>query len=537
MKRSPLLKIVITIIAALLIPVTSYTVFQFTQSNANEELLKSIYNRQLDSILFSVNQHCWDTFNSWVTEINIIASADPEGLSEKKITSRLETFTRNNATVDGVFLRFSTKRMVTFLSPDSKRKITNFNVMAYNQKLDQIFSQSSSNLDRLMRRAKEGYVKSFAVQWNISESERTTLLIFPVIFQPKENQAEVLAGIFIDDIEYINETVGRKFSAMDDGTFNFAVKDNEKEKIYFSTEDVLTGDFEKSEKLWILPKLDLQIKLSGTTLDQISKARTITNLIFLALVNIVLIFGVVYLVRNVYNEISLAKMKTSFVANVSHELRTPLALIRMYAETLEMGRIPTEEKKQHYYRTIMSESARLTQLVNNILDFSKMESLKKKYVLVKTNFSDLICDILKIYQFHLDQKGFELTVDIEPDLPEIFIDSAAVKQAFMNLLDNAVKFSQDRKKICVSLKMNNNTQVLSVQDFGIGILKSEQKNIFNKFYRAESHMVHNLKGSGLGLSLVKHIMEQHEGQVLVNSNIGEGSIFSLIFPQNGIHGA
>jgi len=227
---------------------------------------------------------------------------------------------------------------------------------------------------------------------------------------------------------------------------------------------------------------------------------------------------------------TLAQMKTDFVADVSHELRTPLALIRMYAETLEMGRVGSEQKKKSYYKTIMNETARLTQLINNILDFSKIESSKKEIILEDVDLGALIQETVDMHHFHLEQKGFDLQLNIEKSLPMISADGESLKLAFINLLDNAVKFTPEKKVISVVLTRQDASLVLSVMDHGIGIPKAEQKRIFEKFYRVGSSLVHDTKGSGLGLSLVKHIMEVHGGKVNVISNQGEGSTFSLIFP-------
>jgi len=357
-----------------------------------------------------------------------------------------------------------------------------------------------------------------------------SLLLFLPSRQVHNTANPVIAGVFVNDDVFVEEVVARKFGEINKGTFVFAVKEHDSENILFATDEAEEQSFEKSEPLWLLPHLDLQIKLQGMTLEDISKRRVRTNLVFLGIVNLVLLLGVLYMLRNISHEMALAKLKTDFVANVSHELRTPLALIRMQAETLEMGRVPSEEKKQHYYRTIMAESTRLTQLINNILDFSRIESNKKHFHFVEYDLADLVRHTLDMYRFHLRQKGFSVHEDIDRTLPPVKIDSEAVKQALMNLLDNAVKFSPDDKDIHISLKQKDHKIILSVRDKGIGIAEAEQKKIFEKFYRAGDSLVHNTKGSGLGLSLVKHIMDAHDGKVVVKSKPGKGSTFSLIFP-------
>jgi len=534
MPKSSITKIIITIIIALLVPIFTYTVFQFVQSDKNEKLVESIYDRQLSSILFSVNQYCWDVFNSWSAELTALAESFTRH-SFGSLKSGLYNFQSNLPGITGAFVRFSQQNIVYSIADETAIFDTEFKRAEFTQRINTIIENNHSELERTIKQAQKGYIRPIAILWENNPRARITLLIFPIDKKSYSTDITILTGIFIDDIAYIHEIIARKFGSMNDGNFIFAVK--ERDKVLFSTEEIEEGEFEKKEALWILPELDIQIKLSGTTLAQLSRSRTRTNLLFLIVVNIVFLGGLAYLLYNVSIEISLAKMKTNFVANVSHELRTPLALIRMFAETLEMGRVPSEEKKQHYYKTIMSESARLSQLINNILDFSNIESHNKEYNFKKSNISSLVMQTLDLYHFRFVQKGFTIELDMEDDLPEIDVDSEAVTQAIVNLLDNAVKYTLDEKYIKIILKRKNGNLELSIQDKGIGIQESEQKKIFEKFYRAGNSLVHNNRGSGLGLSLVKHIMDVHRGQINVKSKPNKGSIFTLVFPEFNENGA
>jgi len=533
MKKSPFAKIAIIVVAALVIPVLSYSVFQFVQSDENEELLKSIYERQLDSILFSVNQHCWDIFASWSAELTASVKANRSDNSRKLLAGFLRQGMLERSAVVGSFLQLPASEIECVWRRGYGRPVSVFEPAGCQARVKDVIDQFHPAIERMVRRAREGYVKPEAVSWNGQTEASTTLLIFPILPTSNAIGPVALAGLFVDDLEFVNEIVARKFSAMNNGNFVFAVKNRKAGNLLFSTdEESESEEFEKSEALWILPNLDLQIKLSGTTLDEISSSRTHMNLFVLGMVNVVLILGVIYVLRNISTEMALANMKTDFVANVSHELRTPLAHIRMFAETLEMERVRPEEKKREYYRTIVNESARLSQLINNILDFSKIESRKKEYYFAGTDLSQLVLQAVEMIRFHLDRKDFKLELDLEPNLPAVEIDPEAVTQALVNLLDNAVKFSPEDKRIRIRLRQQSDKIILSVQDHGIGIPEPEQKKILEKFYRAGSSLVHNTKGSGLGLSLVKHIMEVHRGEVAVKSKPGEGSTFSLIFPRN-----
>ena len=530
MKNSALTKIITVIIISLLFPILSYTIYQVVQTDKNEQLIYSIYDRQLDSILFSVNQHCWDIFSTWSAELASILSTYPDDKARQKI--QLQKYVQRNPSVLGAFLHFKNHQEVDvfkerYTLPESFRS-----PKLFRQKLQMIVDSAKTQLAPILRRAREGYIKPLAFTWEKNGGPEITLLLFPYFNESQKSGGTYLIGIFIDNMEYINDIVARKFTAMNDGELVFAVREKDTGVLHYFSEETDLEQFEKSEDLWIIPNLEIQIKVRGTTLNQISKKRAQTNLTFLIVVNTVLLLGVFYVLRNVWHEMTLARMKTDFVANVSHELRTPLALIRMFAETLELDRVPSEDKKRAYYRSIVGESSRLTQLINNILDFSKIESNKKEYKLEPADLSRLVRQTLEMYSFHLEQKGFQVTLDADSVLPEIRIDTEAIKQSLVNLLDNAVKFSTDDKSIKVSVHRHNQKVVVSVQDCGIGIAESEQKKIFEKFYRVESSLVHNTKGSGLGLNLVKKIMDIHNGQVTVESSPGKGSTFSLIFPIN-----
>ncbi len=218
------------------------------------------------------------------------------------------------------------------------------------------------------------------------------------------------------------------------------------------------------------------------------------------------------------------------MANVSHELKTPLALIRLFAETLELGRVPSEDKAQQYYRVINKESQRLTQLINNILDFSRIEAGRKEYRFAPTDVGLIVNDVLEAYRFQIEQQGFTLEVNVADDLPEVSADKEALGQALLNLVNNAIKYSRDEKYLRLDVRRDGERVVLSVTDRGIGVAKGEQKKIFEKFYRAENSLVHETKGSGLGLALVQHIMQAHGGSVEIESAPGKGSTFTLVVP-------
>jgi signal transduction histidine kinase len=280
----------------------------------------------------------------------------------------------------------------------------------------------------------------------------------------------------------------------------------------------------------VFPGLILGMKLRGTTIESMSAKFLRTSYLILGALSLLLAAGVWLTYRNVTRELALAKLKSDFVSNVSHELRTPLALIRLYAETLELGRLTNPTKQHEYHEIIRKESERLTGLINNILDFSRIEAGKKEYTFRETDVADLVRSTLESYRFEIEQNGFHFEEKIEDNLPPLQVDREAIARSLLNLVNNAVKYSDSDKYLGVRLYRQNGSVNLEVADHGIGIAPSEQPKIFEKFYRVCDPLVHNTKGSGLGLSLVRHIVEAHGGEVSVESSPGKGSKFIITLP-------
>ena len=276
--------------------------------------------------------------------------------------------------------------------------------------------------------------------------------------------------------------------------------------------------------------LALGLKYQGTSVQQLGEQWIRRSFVILGILSLLIIGGLMLTKRMISKEMALAKLKSDFVSNVSHELRTPLALIRLYAETLELGRINTQDKKHQYYRIIRKESERLTALINNILDFSRIEAGRKEYEFRETDIAELVRNTLDSYRYQVEQQGFSLEENIEGNLPTVYVDREAIARALVNLVNNALKYSSDEKFLGVKLYKDQGAVKLEVVDHGIGIERRDQTKIFEKFYRAGDPLVHNTKGSGLGLSLVQHITQAHGGDIEVESTPGRGSKFTLSLP-------
>ena len=226
----------------------------------------------------------------------------------------------------------------------------------------------------------------------------------------------------------------------------------------------------------------------------------------------------------------LIRLKTEFISSVSHELRTPMSSIQGLAEILQEGKIKDKTKQEELIRLVATESNRLSRFLHNILDFGKIEESGKAYTFQKVEMVSLIRETVKLFQYRSDSDEFMLKTKLPRKSLFLEIDQDAVKQALTNLFDNAIKYSSDKKEIVVDLVREDKHVEIRVKDSGIGIPAEEHEKIFEGFYRHVDADRHNPKGVGLGLKIVKHIMKAHGGEVAVESQPGEGSVFSLIFP-------
>jgi signal transduction histidine kinase len=241
----------------------------------------------------------------------------------------------------------------------------------------------------------------------------------------------------------------------------------------------------------------------------------------------VIVAGCVLTWRLMRRETEMARLKSDFVANVSHDLRTPLSVIRMFGETLELGRVPDEARRREYYRIISRESERLSRLIDNVLDFSRIESGRRRYERVPTAVEPLVRETLEAFAYPLEQGKFKVELAVAADLPDVPLDADAVGQALANLIDNAIKYSADDRVLAVEARRDGDWLVLSVADRGIGIPVAEHGRVFEKFYRVGRSETQGRRGSGVGLALVRHVVEAHGGRVTLQSAPGEGSRFTM----------
>lgn len=227
------------------------------------------------------------------------------------------------------------------------------------------------------------------------------------------------------------------------------------------------------------------------------------------------------------------KLKSYFVSSVSHDLKTPITSIRMFAEIMQMNPDLPKEKVMDYMRTIEEESARLTRLINNLLDFAKIEKGTKEYNFTSVNLNELVKEVMKLMEYQLISSKFETRIKLPDEEFIIKGDRDSIVEALINLINNAIKFSKDRREITAQVMKRDNYAVISISDKGLGIKPENIKNIFEPFFREKTKEKNSVGGAGLGLSIVQHIMDAHNGKIDVITNSGEGTMFMLLFPVNG----
>ncbi len=257
------------------------------------------------------------------------------------------------------------------------------------------------------------------------------------------------------------------------------------------------------------------------------------EVVFIALMVLVIALAAIFGLRYTLRQLELAQFKSSFVSNITHELKTPIALIRLAVETLEMHRYSSPEEGRKFLLSIGREAEKLTQLLDNVLDLARLESGRPMFRLQRVDVAQVAREALETFRPRLDGEGFRVEVEIPDRLPSVMGDPRSLVHCLLNLLDNAVKYSRERREIRLSAGSRDGRVMISVADRGIGIAPGDQERVFEKFVRLETGLVHDVRGAGLGLALVHQIVRAHHGRVELVSTPGEGSTFTLVLPVAG----
>lgn len=329
----------------------------------------------------------------------------------------------------------------------------------------------------------------------------------------------------------IETTLAKYLPSAPDGELAVSVKDGAGNSVLTVGDGQGRGIAAKARLGFVFTDWEMSLYNPRATPRQWARAGFVFNATLAGLLAAALVGGVALALRAADRAVKLSKMKSDFVSNVSHELRTPVASIRVFGELLRTGRAQDPEKVREYGEHIEGETRRLTRLIDNILDFSRIESGRKEYRFADGDLREVVLSVIRTFEVRLKAQGFAIELE-QPGapLPPVRMDADAIAQAFQNLLDNAVKYSGESKEVVVTLRATGDHVAVSVRDHGIGIAADEQRKIFERFHRVGTGLVHDVKGSGLGLSLVHHIVAAHGGEVSVVSAPGKGSTFTMTLP-------
>jgi signal transduction histidine kinase len=272
--------------------------------------------------------------------------------------------------------------------------------------------------------------------------------------------------------------------------------------------------------------------MEGTSLKKFTTKGVIPYYAIILVIILLIALGVIFIFQDISREQELTRMKSDFISNVTHEIKTPIATIRSLSENVNEGWVTSNEKQLDYFRLIARESERLGHLVENTLDFSRIESGSKRYNMEPGSLKEVIKRTVERFRLLSEGQDVKIRIAIDQDLPKINMDRVALGQAILNLLDNAAKYSTGEKMIRIHAFAEGDNVVFSVMDNGMGIERKDLSKIFNKFYRSETIPAGKITGSGIGLTLVKEIVEYHGGVISVDSTIREGSTFTICIPVN-----
>jgi two-component system, OmpR family, phosphate regulon sensor histidine kinase PhoR len=512
--HSPLRKIGLLIIVIIVLPLLVFSVFEIGSLRQHEKVIQDIYGNQLDAILFSINQYTDDLFSVFAGKVEnsmntstVFPERDLEAIMQKIPTiTHLVMFSEDMVPI-GVVPRTADDSLV--------KEITDS--LAVNRKM----------VMRLSTYQRGGYRK---VETLGQDRDGRQWLVFITSVR----NSSIINVVEMDPENFIRQVLDPKMQEIARGKFFIAAfRDGDREPFYSTGKQLGSGNIENKKPFWLMKNYRMGIELKDKTISDLAHDRMRRNLLLIGVMDLLLIFGAGMIFRNISRQVELSQLKSDFVSNVSHEIRTPLALISMYIETLEMGRIKDPGKVKEYYSVIQHETSRLSGMVNRILSFSQIDSKKRKYFFNGEQLNNVVESAVLSFRYSLESKGFSCKTEMDPSLPEIKMDRDAAAEAMVNLIDNAMKYSDGNRHIIIRTGIEGEHVFAEVEDHGIGISLKDQRYIFDKFYRVtEKNLANRVKGSGLGLAIVKHIMDAHHGKVIVKSAPGEGSVFRLLFPIN-----
>lgn len=508
-------RIGLVLLALVLLPAFALAAFALYTASEDEALLADLRDQQLETLLFSVNQHAWDVTNGWASRLATLPSgADVEAFRAER--EAMESYRQERASLRTVLVTDTTLERIDVMAGEASSAIE----AALD---DRIVSQ-------LLDRRRVGFRQLMPVDLGAESS------LFALAFLADEPAPDGSLRLFVlglDPDGFIEDVIVPKLLEVARGQFELGVFESGHDTPTASTALLTRADVTQTRDLWLLPGYVVGIAPGPDSVEVARTARLQQTLLLLVALVLVLLGGAVVVWRGVRREVELARLKHDFISNVSHELRTPLALIRMYAETLEAGRVTDDAKRQRYYRILSDETERLARMVNNVLGFSRIDAGKAAYAMDPVDLHALVRDILDRYALRLERDGLRVETDLQP-VPAVRGDREALEEVLINLLDNAAKYGAEGGEVTLHTSTQDGQVMVDVADRGMGIPEAVRGRIFEPFFRAQPEsadgLVHTAKGTGLGLALVQHIAEAHGGTITAEARPGGGSLFRLSLP-------
>lgn len=500
-------KISLVLLLIVALPLGFYLVREYSALSKNEKMVERVFSKQLESILYAVNQYSENVLKQWSQTLDQPVETDGELMRSFMIS----LFQNNQAL-----------RAIRFLDLGNRK------VIAEHAREGEPAGFSGwpdpETVEFMRNLLKDKYQKLHSE----SSDDQITYC-----FLPTDGKGKICCQFVVDLKTFVDLNLRPQIQQISQEIFYIRIRSTKDNQLIYATDDGAEPDSTfLTAKMWYLPDHELGIRMKSKSVSELATERSQRDNLLLIGLSLVVVLGFLFVIVNIRREIRLAGIKAEFVSNVSHEIRTPLALISMYSETLMLKRLKTEQKREEYLKAIHRESLRLTEIVNRILDFSRLEKNRRIYHFEPLNLGEFIPRVIRSVDAHLKNARVKCTFTTGQDELTIHADPDSVKDILVNLIDNAIKYTDATEPtIEIRLLKRPGQIVVEVEDNGIGIAARHQKYIFDQFYRVtEGDLAHKAKGSGLGLNLVKRMMKAHGGTVSVRSKPGEGSTFILKFP-------
>jgi signal transduction histidine kinase len=374
-------------------------------------------------------------------------------------------------------------------------------------------------------------------QWNnrlIHDAERSMTV---AMINPEDHSIAGYLTILVNEDYLINEFLAPglvNFGNTRESGMTIWLHDWTVNEVLATNDDDVEYDIKKVEQIQRFPEMlenwNIKIAFHENPIVAASNKSLMRNLIILGVGVLLLLGSLVFIYTTAQREQHLARRQAGFLANVTHELKTPLAVMQAAGENLADGRVTSPERLSSYGKHIFNESVRLRKMIEKLLDVAKNEAGQTILKMAPNRVDELVKNFLRENESWIHEKGFKIALKRDKNIPLVMLDADSFSSIMGNLVENAIKYSTDDKYLGIEVNKDEKFVSVHVRDHGIGIPKSAQKYVFDKFYRVENEYTSNTKGHGLGLSIVKNLVELNGGFVTLKSQEGTGSVFTISFP-------